>query len=79
MRASRVAGTLRDALPGCPVVDDLDAIPRGVRGLHRHNPVNLTRGGGVQVELPPQVRGLRPSSPPVAIGTVAGALATVAR
>ena len=33
--ASRVAGTLRDALPGCPVVDDLDAIPRGVRGLHR--------------------------------------------
>ncbi|TML58825.1 MAG: hypothetical protein E6G17_12000 [Actinobacteria bacterium] len=77
--ASRVAGALRDALPGCPVVDDLDAIPRGVRGLHRHNPVNLTRGGGVQVELPPQVRGLRPSSPPVAIGTVAGALAAVAR
>jgi phage replication-related protein YjqB (UPF0714/DUF867 family) len=33
------------------VVTDLEAIPRGLRGLHPANPVNLPPQGGVQVEL----------------------------
>ena len=41
-------------------VDDLDAIPRELRGLHPDNPVNVPPFGGVQVELPPRVRGLGP-------------------
>ena len=35
-------------------------IPADLRGLHPRNPVNLPRLGGVQVELPPRVRGLTP-------------------
>jgi phage replication-related protein YjqB (UPF0714/DUF867 family) len=37
-------------------VCDLDAIPRGLRGLDPRNPVNRPRAGGVQLELPPGVR-----------------------
>lgn len=58
--AARTAGCLRDALDGFEVVDDIDVIPRELRGLHAANPVNLSRGGGVQVELPPRVRGFGP-------------------
>jgi phage replication-related protein YjqB (UPF0714/DUF867 family) len=54
--AATTAAALRDALPRWPVVDDLDAIPLGLRGLHPSNPVNLPRGGGVQIELPPRLR-----------------------
>lgn len=54
--AGAVAGHLRGALPGYRVEDDLDAIPQPLRGLHRDNPVNRTRGGGVQIELPPRIR-----------------------
>lgn len=57
--AAVVADALRSAMPRYPVVDDPDAIPTGVRGSHPANPVNLSRGGGVQVELPPGPRGLR--------------------
>ena len=39
---------------------DLDAIPRELRGLHPDNPVNVPPHGGVQLELPPRVRGLGP-------------------
>jgi phage replication-related protein YjqB (UPF0714/DUF867 family) len=42
------------------VVTELDAIPPELRGLHPDNPVNLPAGGGVQLELPPRVRGLTP-------------------
>ncbi|MBK3643533.1 MULTISPECIES: poly-gamma-glutamate hydrolase family protein [Streptomyces] len=42
-----------DALrPEFDPVTDLDEIPVALRGLHPRNPVNMTRRGGVQVELP---------------------------
>ena len=58
--AADLAGPLADALPDYDVVDDLDGIPIELRGLHPDNPVNRVRGGGVQLELPPRVRGLGP-------------------
>ncbi len=51
---------LDPALPDYTVVDDLDAVPTELRGLHPDNPVNRTRQSGIQVELPPRVRGLGP-------------------
>jgi phage replication-related protein YjqB (UPF0714/DUF867 family) len=54
--ATHVAGHLRAAMPGYEVVDELDAIPVDLRGVHGRNPVNLTRQGGVQLELPPRTR-----------------------
>ena len=58
--AGLVARSLRSHLPGYEVIDDLDDIPAELRGLHRHNPVNLPRRQGVQIELPPRVRGNGP-------------------
>jgi phage replication-related protein YjqB (UPF0714/DUF867 family) len=58
--AAHVAGHLRTALPGYEVVEELDAIPAELRGVHRANPVNRCRDGGVQVELPPRVRSWTP-------------------
>ena len=58
--AGWLAGALRPALPHYDLVDDLEAIPAALRGLHPDNPVNRVRGGGVQLELPPRVRGLGP-------------------
>ncbi len=49
-------------LPGYHLVTDLDAIPPELRGVHPDNPVNRTRGGGVQLELSPRVRGISPRS-----------------
>jgi phage replication-related protein YjqB (UPF0714/DUF867 family) len=55
--AGVLAGSLRAALgDGFTVIDDLDAIPRELRGVHPRNPVNLPANGGVQLELPPRVR-----------------------
>jgi phage replication-related protein YjqB (UPF0714/DUF867 family) len=54
--AARTAVVLRTALPEYRVIDDLDDIPAPLRGLHPDNPVNRTRGGGIQLELPPRVR-----------------------
>jgi phage replication-related protein YjqB (UPF0714/DUF867 family) len=55
--AARLSAALRAELgDGFAIVDDLEAIPPELRGLHRRNPVNLPRGGGVQLELPPRVR-----------------------
>ncbi len=51
---------LRAALPDYEVVDDLATIPADLRGVHPGNPVNLTRGGGVQLELPHPVRSIGP-------------------
>ena len=58
--ASHLATALRRRLPAYDVVDDLDAIPSDLRGQHPENPVNLTRQSGVQIELPPRVRGSSP-------------------
>lgn len=58
--AAGVAGALRRRLPGYEVIDRLGDIPRELRGMHPHNPVNLPPGRGVQVELPPRVRGNGP-------------------
>jgi len=56
-QAHHVAGHLRETLPEeYRVVDDVDTMPRTLRGLHHDNPVNRPAGGGVQVELPPSIR-----------------------
>ena len=57
--ATTVARALRTALPDYEVVDDLASIPVELRGVHPANPVNLA-GRGVQLELPPRVRGIGP-------------------
>jgi phage replication-related protein YjqB (UPF0714/DUF867 family) len=49
-------------IPGYHLVTDLDAIPPELRGLHRDNPVNRARDGGVQLELSSRVRGISPRS-----------------
>jgi len=48
------------ALPDYQVVTDMADIPGRLRGMHPDNPVNRARRGGVQLELPPRVRGLGP-------------------
>jgi phage replication-related protein YjqB (UPF0714/DUF867 family) len=58
--AEHVGGALRRSLPAYDVITDLHAIPVTLRGLHAANPVNLPRQGGVQIELPPRVRGASP-------------------
>lgn len=58
--AAHVRTVLADHLEGYDVVDDLDRIPAELRGLHPDNPVNRLRRAGVQLELPPRVRGLGP-------------------
>lgn len=58
--ARALGSRLREALPSYEIVDDIDAIPRRIRGLDRRNPVNRPRQAGVQLELPPRVRGLPP-------------------
>ncbi|MFN0092939.1 MAG: poly-gamma-glutamate hydrolase family protein [Acidimicrobiales bacterium] len=42
------------------VLDELERIPKALRGLHDDNPVNRPRLAGVQLELPPRVRGMGP-------------------
>jgi phage replication-related protein YjqB (UPF0714/DUF867 family) len=58
--AAALSAQLALALPGFEMIDDLEVIPVGLRGLHPTNPANLARHGGVQLELPPRVRGLGP-------------------
>jgi phage replication-related protein YjqB (UPF0714/DUF867 family) len=58
--ASHVGAHLRAALPAYDIVDELDDIPLELRGVHDRNPVNLPPQAGVQVELPPRVRGSSP-------------------
>jgi phage replication-related protein YjqB (UPF0714/DUF867 family) len=58
---ARALGTaLAQALPDYEIVHDVEQIPIALRGLHPDNPVNLPRRGGVQLELPPRVRGMGP-------------------
>ncbi len=58
--AEHVGRSLRRTLPAYDIVTDLDRIPVNLRGLHAANPVNLVAGCGVQIELPPRVRGASP-------------------
>jgi phage replication-related protein YjqB (UPF0714/DUF867 family) len=58
--AEHVGRALRSSLPAYDVVTDLDSIPSPLRGQHARNPVNLPRHRGVQIELPPRVRGSSP-------------------
>jgi len=64
--AAHVGSALREALAvhDYEVIDELDAIPVELRGVHPRNPVNLARRGGAQLELPPRVRGQSPLSKP---------------
>jgi phage replication-related protein YjqB (UPF0714/DUF867 family) len=55
--AGHIAGHLRGGLPDqYGIVDDLNEIPKDLRGQHRANPVNLPPKTGVQIELPPPIR-----------------------
>jgi phage replication-related protein YjqB (UPF0714/DUF867 family) len=54
------AAALMRELPHYEIRHKLAEIPRELRGQHPLNPVNLPRLGGVQIELPPRVRGLSP-------------------
>jgi phage replication-related protein YjqB (UPF0714/DUF867 family) len=58
--ADHVAGHLRPRLPEYDIVTELDQIPKDLRGLHPNNPVNLPANKGVQIELPPRIRGSSP-------------------
>src|SRR5258705_8992062 len=58
--ASDLGAALRTALPDYEIVEAIDDVPVDLRGLHPDNPVNRTRAGGVQLELPPRVRGRSP-------------------
>ena len=69
---------------GYEIVDELDDIPSALRGVHPRNPVNLPPGKGVQVELPPRVRGTTPLSKPehteaLVDGLVAGVIVVAIR
>ena len=59
-RVGMFTSLLRTGLDGYTIVEELDAIPATLRGLHPDNPVNRPRQAGVQIELPPRVRGLGP-------------------
>jgi len=58
--AEHMARHVRNAAPQYRCIDDLDEIPQRLRGVHPDNPANLPRSGGVQIELPPRIRGLTP-------------------
>ena len=58
--AENVGASLRRTLPAYDIVTDLERIPTNLRGLHAANPVNLAPARGVQIELPPRVRGASP-------------------
>ena len=54
--AAHMASHLRPVLPDYDFCDDLELIPRPLRGQHRANPVNIAAGSGVQIELPATIR-----------------------
>lgn len=58
--AEHIAPHLVRHLPAYDIRTDLASIPVDLRGLHPTNPVNLPRQQGVQIELPPRVRGSSP-------------------
>lgn len=58
--AEHLGGILRTRLPAYRIIDELEEIPQNLRGLHQDNPVNVVEHAGVQLELPPRVRGASP-------------------
>jgi len=58
--ATHLGTLLRHHLPAYDIIDDIDLIPKDLRGLHQDNPVNVPPHSGVQLELPPRVRGASP-------------------
>jgi phage replication-related protein YjqB (UPF0714/DUF867 family) len=58
--ADHVGRALTAALPAYEIATSMERIPQPLRGLHPRNPVNRPRAGGVQLELPPRVRGQSP-------------------
>jgi len=58
--ARHIAQHLSTALPAYDVCDNLERIPTDLAGQHPRNPVNLVAQAGVQIELPPRVRGQSP-------------------
>ncbi|WP_405554557.1 poly-gamma-glutamate hydrolase family protein [Streptomyces sp. NBC_01171] len=60
--AARVLATaLSHWAPAFVPITTLSEIPNPLRGLHPDNPVNQTRDGGVQLELPVQARTTHPA------------------
>jgi phage replication-related protein YjqB (UPF0714/DUF867 family) len=76
--AARLRPVLCEELDGYEIVDDLEQIPSMLRGVHPENPVNRSRGGGVQLELPPRVRGLGPNGNADHVNRLVAALARAA-
>ena len=58
--AAHLSGSLQQHLPAYRIIDELEDIPQNLRGLHQDNPVNSVEHAGVQLELPPRVRGSSP-------------------
>ena len=58
--ADHIGRHLNEHLPAYRIITDLEQIPKELRGLHPRNPVNIPPGTGVQIELPPRVRGTTP-------------------
>ena len=52
--AARIGLAMRRA--GLDAIDDLDRIPRYLRGAHPDNPVNIPPNGGVQIEIGRELR-----------------------
>lgn len=53
--AARLAAALR-SIQGIEAIDDVARMPSGLRGMHPANPVNRIDGGGVQLEMGPDIR-----------------------
>jgi len=58
--AEHVGTRLRTYLPAYDIRTNMEDIPKELRGLHPENPVNLPTRGGMQLELPPRIRGTSP-------------------
>ena len=58
--AAHIAVHLIGRLPHYEILHRLDEVPKSLAGQHPRNPCNLPRGGGVQIELPPRIRGKSP-------------------
>jgi len=58
--AGLLGTNIRSTLPAYRTITDIDEIPPELRGQHAQNPVNIPQLAGVQLELPPRVRGSSP-------------------
>jgi phage replication-related protein YjqB (UPF0714/DUF867 family) len=76
--AAALAARLRPVLPDLAVVDDLGVVPTALRGINPRNPVNGSRGGGVQLELPHVARLAGSGAPTAAADRLTDALVAFA-